>query len=325
MSMREFDPKFTEVRDVFGFLLAGVAPRPIALVSTVSEDGCVNLAPFSFFNAFSANPPIIAFSPSRRLRDSSVKDTYNNISATKECVIQAVTYEIAQQVNLASADYESSVNEFEKSGLTAVDSVIVKPPRVAESPFQMECRLNQMVTLGEGGASGNLAICEVLRFHIDETILDGETIDLNKLDLVARMGGARYCRASGDSVFEIAKPTGGEEIGYDGLPDYVRLSKALSAGDIALLAGASVIPSVSEAREFVEKEEPLSAASVNVYRQYIAEKDHVVLLRIARAEQTVEAFEAAAKQALATTEINSSATEELVTFAWNALVYAQTL
>ncbi len=320
--MREIDPKNTAIKNVFGYILAGVAPRPIALVSTTSPDGAVNLAPFSFYNGFSANPPIVAFSPSRRLRDSSVKDTYTNISATNECVINAVTYEIAQQVNLASADFAEGINEFEKSGLTPIDSVTVNPPRVKESPFQMECRLSQMVTLGNGGASGNLALCEVIRFHLAEEILSGEQIDTKKLDLVARMGGATYCRASGDAIFEIAKPTGGVQIGYEGLPKFVRQSTILTDSNLALLAGTNQIPSFDEARQFVEKSKPFSAASRNIHDMYILDSDHHALLSLARSDNSVEAFERAAKKALDATEQDSRLTKELVDFAWKALVYA---
>ncbi len=321
-SMREIDPKTAPIKDVFGYLLAGVSPRPIALVSTISSDGCVNLSPFSFFNAFSANPPIVAFSPSRRLRDSSVKDTYTNIMDTKECVIQVVTYDIAQQVNLASADFDSGVNEFEKSGLTPIDSVTVKPPRVLESPFQMECKLTQMVTLGEGGASGNLAICEVLRFHLSDKIMNDGSVDLKKLDLVARMGGATYCRSSGAAVFEIAKPTGGSQIGFAGLPEFVRKSKLLTASNLSLLAGASQIPSFAEAREFVERDKPLSAASGYIVRNYLRDSDHRTWLQLARTENTMTAYEQIAKRALDDTECDSQQTEELVTLAWMTLVYA---
>ncbi len=322
--MREIDPKSAAIKDVFGYILAGVAPRPIALVSTISPDGAVNLAPFSFYNGFSANPPIVAFSPSRRLRDSSVKDTYTNIVATNECVINAVTYEIAQQVNLASADFAESVNEFGKSGLTPIDSVAVKPPRVKESPFQMECRLTQMVTLGDGGASGNLALCEVIRFHFAEEILSGDQIDTQKLDLVARMGGATYCRASGDAIFEIAKPNGGAQIGFEGLPEYVRKSAILTAANMALLAGANNIPTFDEAKQFVEESRPLSIASSNIHRMYILDSDHHALLSLARTDSTIEAFERTAKKALDVTELDSQLTGELVDFAWKTLVYANT-
>ena len=192
--------------DTFRLLIGGVGPRPIALVSTVSQTGVNNLAPFSFFNAFGANPPIVAFSPARRGRDGSFKDTYNNIVATQECVIQVVTHAIVKQVNEASAEFPPEIDEFEKSGLTPIDADLVQAKRVKESPFQMECRLFKMVPLGEGKASGNLTICEVLKFHVDESILSDGAIDQRKIDLVARMGGDFYARAHGDALFELSKP-----------------------------------------------------------------------------------------------------------------------
>ena len=204
--MFELDPKNASIQEVHKLLLGGVGPRPIALVSTISEDGINNLSPFSFFNAFGANPPMVAFSPARRGRDGSLKDTYHNIMATKECVIQAVTHAIVEKVNIASTEWGPKVDEFERSGLTPIDSDLVKPKRVQESPFQMECKLHQMVHLGESNGSGNLTICEVLKFHVDESVMTQGQIDMRKIDLVSRMGGAFYCRAHGEALFELAKP-----------------------------------------------------------------------------------------------------------------------
>jgi flavin reductase (DIM6/NTAB) family NADH-FMN oxidoreductase RutF len=198
--MLHIDPKEKSVGEVFDYLLGGVAPRPIALVSTLSADGEPNLAPFSFFNAFGGNPPTVAFSPSRRRRDGTTKDTYHNLMATKECVIQVVTYEIHQQVNLASGEYEAGVDEFAKSGFTPVASDIVKPARVAESPFQMECKLKEIINLGDGPGSGNLCICEVVRFHIDERLFnDKGVIDPQLIDLVGRNSARFWTRAHGDA------------------------------------------------------------------------------------------------------------------------------
>jgi flavin reductase (DIM6/NTAB) family NADH-FMN oxidoreductase RutF len=187
-------------------LLGGVLPRPIALVSTISTDGIKNLAPFSFFNVFGANPPIIAFSASRRGRDGTFKDTYNNLVATRECVVQAVTYEMVEQINTASKEFPPSEDEFVLSGLTPIPSKLVAPHRVKESPFQMECKLHQMINLGDGNAAGNLAICEVVLFHIAQHILDDGQINPFKYDAVARLGGDYYTRVTAGSIFELAKP-----------------------------------------------------------------------------------------------------------------------
>jgi flavin reductase (DIM6/NTAB) family NADH-FMN oxidoreductase RutF len=259
--MRQIEPKDVEVREVFSYLLGGVAPRPIALVSTLSEDGISNLSPFSFFNAFGANPPVVAFSASRRGRDSSNKDTYHNLIATNECVVQMVSYDMVEQVSLASTEYAPDIDEFIKSGLTPVPSDIVKPPRVAESPFQMECKMQQMINLGEGPSSGNLAICEVVKFHIAEKIFDGKTINPNKIDLVARMGADYYCRASGESVFEVEKPGSKVGVGYDRLPAFLKTSEVLSANNLGQLGGIEQIPTDSEIDAFRNELEKMSVES----------------------------------------------------------------
>jgi flavin reductase (DIM6/NTAB) family NADH-FMN oxidoreductase RutF len=205
--MLHYEPKDLSVPEVHRLLLGGVAPRPIALVSTISKDGINNLSPFSFFNAFGANPPVVAFSPSRRGRDSTLKDTYNNLLATKECVIQVVTHSMVEQVSLASAEFPPEYDEFIKSGLTPIDSDIVKSKRVKESPFQMECKLLEIKSFGDGGASANIAICEVLKFHVAEDLFTDGIIDPVKIDLVARMSGDFYSRAK-EGVFIVEKPIG---------------------------------------------------------------------------------------------------------------------
>lgn len=205
--MRHIDPSEKELREVHSLMLAGIGPRPIALVATVSNDGIRNLAPFSFFNAFGANPPTLAFSPARRGRDGSTKDTYHNLMDTGECTVQVVTYSIVEQVNIASTEVGPEVDEFVLSGLTPVDSDLVRAPRVKESPFQMECKLQQMIPLGEGPGSGNLAICEIVRFHVEESLfLEDGKLDINALDAVGRNGYNYYTRASGSALFTLDKP-----------------------------------------------------------------------------------------------------------------------
>ena len=193
-------------QETLALLTSGVAPRPIALVSTISKKGVLNLAPFSFFNAFGSNPPVVVFSPARRGRNGTTKDTYNNLVETKECVVQVVTHKIVEKVNMTSAEFPPEVDEFKESGLTPIASEIVKPPRVKESPFQMECRLLNMLSIGTGKGSGNLAICEVLLFHIDEVLYENGKIHPNKIDLVGRNGGDFYTRAQGSALFELPKP-----------------------------------------------------------------------------------------------------------------------
>ncbi len=250
--MFHYDPKDLSVKEVHRLLIGGVGPRPIALVSTLSDDGIPNLSPFSFFNAFGANPPVIAFSPSRRGRDSSFKDTYNNLIRTKECVVQAVTYPIVEQVNLASAEYPAGTNEFVKSGLTPVDSDIVKPQRVKESPFQMECKLLKMESFGEGGSSANIAICQVLRFHIAEDIFKNGIIHPELIDLVGRMSADFYTRAKG-YIFETEQPRLKKSIGYDSLPGFMKSSFIYSGNNLGKFATADKIPDDDEVLLFIEE------------------------------------------------------------------------
>lgn len=250
--MLHYEPKDLSVSEVHRFLLGGVAPRPIALVSTISKDGINNLSPFSFFNAFGANPPVVAFSPSRRGRDATLKDTYINLIETKECVIQVVTHSMVEQVSLASAEYAPDVDEFFKSGLTPIDSDLVKPKRVKQSPFQMECKLLEMRSFGEGGASANLAICEVLKFHVAEDLFTDGIIDPLKIDLVARMSGDFYTRAS-SGVFVVEKPIGKKCIGYDQVPKHIRESEIYSANDLGKFGNSESIPNEYEVEVFIKK------------------------------------------------------------------------
>ncbi len=241
-SMRSFSPENTSPRDLHAVLLNGVAPRPIALVSSMSADERVNLSPFSFFNAFSSNPPVVVFSPSYRGTDGTAKDSFLNVVETGECTISAVPYRLVEQVSLASAQYAHGVDEFEKAGLTKRPSVEVAPPGVAESPFIMECKLMQHIELAKGApASGNLMICRVLRIHVAESAFNGDKLDPHRLDLVARMGYSYYCRASGNAVFEAPQPRA-IGIGFDALPGYIRTSDLLTGNDLALLAGVPALP-----------------------------------------------------------------------------------
>lgn len=251
--MIHFEPKDLPVPKVHQYLLGGIGPRPIALVSTLSENGIPNLTPFSFFNVFGANPPIIAFSPSRRGRNATLKDTYYNLINNKECVVQSVTYSMVEQISLASSEYPPDIDEFIKSGLTPIKSDIVKPFRVKESPFQMECVLREMRSFGDKGASANMAICEVLKIHIAEDIVENGIIQPRLIDLTARMSGNYYCRANGDSIFEVEKPGLKLGIGYDQLPEFIKTSKILTANNLAKLAGIESIPNENEVNEFIKE------------------------------------------------------------------------
>jgi flavin reductase (DIM6/NTAB) family NADH-FMN oxidoreductase RutF len=251
--MLHYKPKDISFPEFHKLLLGGVGPRPIALVSTLTADGKNNLSPFSFFNAFGVNPPMIAFSPARRGKDASLKDTYNNLIATKECVVQSVTFSMVEQINLASTEYPTEIDEFIKSGLTPVESDVVKPKRVKESPFHMECKLIEMKSYGESGGSANIAICEVLKIHVAEDIFTNGIIDPQKIDLVGRMSGNFYCRANGEAIFEVEKPTSIKGIGYDELPDFMKESHVLTANNLAKFANAEKVPSEDSVKELITK------------------------------------------------------------------------
>lgn len=249
--MVSIDPKDLPVQKLHQYLLGAIGPRPIAFASTVDAEGKPNLAPFSFFNVFSANPPILIFSPARSGRTNTTKDTYNNVKIVPEVVINVVNYDIVHQMSLASSPYAPGVNEFEKAGFTALKSDSVKPFRVAESPVQFECKVNEVIELGTEGGAGNLIICEVLKIHIHDEVLDSNgMIDQQKIDLVARMGGDWYSRANAESMFEITKPISTCGIGFDALPVDIKSSKVLSGNNLGHLAGIEKIPDETNVNEY---------------------------------------------------------------------------
>lgn len=251
--MISIDPKSIATAKLQGYLQGSVGPRPIAFASTVDEKGNPNLSPFSFFNVFSANPPILVFSPSRRVRDNSIKHTLINCEATKEVVINVVNYDIVQQTSLASTEYADGVNEFLKAGLTAVASDVVKPFRVKESPVQFECKVNQIIPLGTEGGAGNLILCEVIRIHIDEAILDENGgIDQYKIDLVSRLGGNWYSR-SNQGLFEVPKPLVTLGIGVDAIPNHVKESVVFDGNDLGKLGNIEALPTIEEVSIFVKQ------------------------------------------------------------------------
>ncbi|MEK9997585.1 MAG: flavin reductase family protein [Cryomorphaceae bacterium] len=243
--MPSFSPEELITRDRHRILLGAVGPRPIALVSTVDEFGNPNLSPFSFFNIFSSNPPTVIFSPARRVRDNTTKDTLHNALREQEVVVNVVNYDLVQQVNLSSAEYPSHVDEFVKSGLTPVPSELVAPPRVAESPVSLECIVKDVVALGEEGGAGNLVICEIKKIHCADYVMSDEGgLDQEALDLVGRMGKNWWVRASGDALFSVGAPKVG--IGVDQIPMVIRNSTVLTGNDLGLLGGVTVLPTEEE-------------------------------------------------------------------------------
>ena len=240
---RTIDPTTLPVPELHGYLLAAVAPRPIAFASTVDAEGRVNLSPFSFFNVFSANPPVMIFSPARRSRDNTTKHTYENILQVPEAVINIVNYPIVEQMSLASTEYARGVNEFEKAGLTQVPSDKVKPPRVGEAPVAFECVVDDVITLGDQGGAGNLILSRVVMLHVQEAYFDANgKLNTTKLDLVGRMGGSWYTRASGEALFEIPKPLRTQGIGVDQLPASIRNSTILTGNDLGRLGNVERLP-----------------------------------------------------------------------------------
>jgi len=249
--MLTIDPKEIPIPKLHHYLLGSVGPRPIAFASTMDKDGNPNLAPFSFFNVFSANPPILVFSPARSGRTNETKNTFDNVKETKEVVINIVNHTIVEQMSLASSPFKKGVNEFIKSGLTPIKSDKIAPFRVKESPVQFECKVNEIIELGQNGGAGNLIICEVLAMHINEDILDESgTIDQHKIDLVSRMGGNWYCRANENSMFEITKPIMTIGVGMDQIPEKIKNSDILTGNDLGKLGGIEEIPDETEVNEY---------------------------------------------------------------------------
>ncbi|HVO74723.1 MAG TPA: flavin reductase family protein [Ignavibacteriaceae bacterium] len=318
--MIHYEPKDLTVPEVHRLLLGGVGPRPIALVSTVSKEGIPNLTPFSFFNAFGSNPPVIAFSPSRRGKDAGLKDTYNNIVQTKECVVHSVTYPMVEQVNLASTEYPPGVNEFIKSGLTPIDSDLVKPKRVKESPFHMECKVREIFNIGEGGSSANIIICEVLKFHVAEDIFKNGIIHPDLIDLVGRMSGSFYTRARGSSIFQAERPQK-LSIGYDMLPEYVKNSHIYSANNLGKFGKIEAIPTDKEVEQFIceikDDQEKDFEPSEEAFFRYLNQNEYKKMLKAALLQtgspKLKKLLELTAKCALEQNDL---------LFAWKTAVYA---
>ncbi|BDS14598.1 flavin reductase family protein [Aureispira anguillae] len=255
--MRSIIPGEIETKDLHQFILGAVAPRPIAFVSTIDDKGIANIAPYSFFNAFSSNPPVLVFSSNRRVADNTTKDTLHNVQLNQEVVVNVVNYDIVRQMALASISYPSDISEFAKSGLTPLASDEVKPFRIKESPAHFECKVSEIITLGEHGGAGHLIICNVLKMHVSEAVIDADTNRINphKIDLVGRMGRSHYVRASGDNIFDLYQSVLKPALGFDELPPHILNSNVLTGNDIAQLAGLYEYPKDELIHELLMTEE----------------------------------------------------------------------
>lgn len=290
--MLTINPQEVSVPKIHNYLLSAVAPRPICFASTIDAEGNPNLSPFSFFNVFSANPPVLIFSPARRGRDNTTKHTYENVKVHAEVVINVVNYDMVQQTSLASSEYPKGVNEFTKAGFTPIASQQVAPFRVKESPVQFECKVVEVVELGDKGGAGNLVICEILLMHIDEAVLnENGTIDQNKIDLVARLGGDYYCRASGDALFEVAKPLTTIGIGVDAIPAEIKNSRILTGNNLGQLGNVEKIPSTDEATEYRDSEQ-FSALlkSLTINLDHFKANQHIIAKHLLDEGKVMEAW-----------------------------------
>ncbi|AOW09114.1 flavin reductase family protein [Flavobacterium gilvum] len=276
--MISIDPKSIDTVKLQGYLQSAVGPRPIAFASTIGKNGVPNLSPFSFFNVFSSNPPILVFSPARRVRDNSVKHTLINAEANAEVVINVVNYDMVQQTSLASTEYAEGIDEFIKSGFTPIPSEVVKPYRVKESPVQFECKVIQIIPLGKEGGAGNLILCEVVRMHINEAILnENGVIDQYKIDLVSRMGANWYSR-SNQGLFEVPKPLTNLGVGVDAIPDFVKNSPVFDGNDLGMLGNIEVLPTKEEVSIFVNQNFAVKAvlSSDDLEKQHLEAKKYLL-------------------------------------------------
>jgi flavin reductase (DIM6/NTAB) family NADH-FMN oxidoreductase RutF len=245
--MLTINPKELSLSALQAYMVHAIAPRPVAFVSTVDKNGNINLSPFSFFNAFSSNPPIVVFSPARSGRTNTTKNTHDNVLDVPEAVINVVTYDMVHQTSLASIEFPKGVNEFVKSGFTMLPSEMVKPPRVKESPVQMECKVKEVIELGKNAGAGNLVVCEIMLIHVNEAVLNEKKfIDQHKLDLVGRLGGNWYVRASGNALFEVTKPAANQGIGVDSIPEKIRNSSVLTGNNLGQLGNVEKLPAPEE-------------------------------------------------------------------------------
>ena len=275
--MKSYNPKDLPTAQLHQYLVSSVAPRPIAFASTVDENGNPNLAPYSFFNVFSSNPPIMVFSSNRKVSDNTTKDTLHNIEKTREVVINVVPHEIVRQMAVASVSFSSDINEFEKSGLTPIASDVVKAFRVKESPVQFECVVKEILPLGNERGAGHLIICEIVRLHLAEHIFDEEgRIDPQKINLVGRLGRAFYTKASGNAIFKVFQPVPKLVIGYDALPENIKNSQVLTGNNLGQLAGLFELPALNDIEALLQKPA--------IQKLKLAENQTIALHQLAKAE-----------------------------------------
>ena len=283
MSYRSYNPHEMKVMDLQGLMQGAIAPRPICFASTISASGEVNLSPFSFFNMFSTKPPILIFSPARRGRDNTTKHTLENVLEVPEVCINMVNFDMVQQVSLSSTEYPRGTNEFIKSGLTEEPSLTIRPPRVKESPVQFECKVNQVIPLGNEGGAGNLVICEVKLFHVHMDVLNAlGKIDQEKIDLVARLGGDWYARAHGNALFEVPKPLTTLGMGVDRLPENIKNSSVLTGNDLGMLGNTEVLPDNESIEVYIRMhkalKEVLAITDIEKRQKALHEMAHTLLL-----------------------------------------------
>lgn len=287
--MLTLNPKDLPIPVLQGYLSHAVAPRPVAFVSTIDKNGVPNLSPFSFFNLFSTSPPVAVFSPARSGRTNTIKHTHENVNEVPEAVINVVTYDMVHQTSLSSSEYPKGMNEFEKAGFTMLPSEMVKPPRVKESPIQMECKVKQVIELGQTAGAGNLVICEIVLIHISESVLNEKKfIDQHKLDLVGRLGANWYVRASGNALFEVAKPSFPLGIGVDAIPPKIRNSAVLTGNNLGQLGNVDKLPAPEEVQAY--KKEFLKNVSGEKEIHILAKK-HLDEGRVTEAWKTLLAGE----------------------------------
>ncbi|SDZ95468.1 NADH-FMN oxidoreductase RutF, flavin reductase (DIM6/NTAB) family [Arachidicoccus rhizosphaerae] len=250
--IRSLDPARLSTTELQSWLQHGIAPRPICFVSTISKAGEINLSPFSFFNLFSTNPPVCIFSPARRVRDNTIKHSLENVMEVGEAVINIVSYSMVQQTSLASTEYPRGVNEFQKAGFTMEPSDLVSPPRVLESPMQLECLIQEIKPLGTGPGAGNLVFAEIIKIHVREEVLnEAGQIDQAKMDLVARLGANWYCRVTAENLFEVEKPLRTMGIGVDSLPEHVRFSHILTGNELGRIGNMEKVPTEKQLAELL--------------------------------------------------------------------------
>ncbi len=280
--MLTLDPKELPIPKLHHYLLGSIGPRPIAFASTIDKEGNRNLAPFSFFNVFSANPPILIFSPARSGRTNTTKNTHDNVKEIAEVVINVVTYDMVHQMSLASSPFEAGVDEFEKSGFTPIASDTIRPFRVKESPVQIECKVLEVKELGQNGGAGNLVICEVQKIHIAEEVLDeNQMVDQQKIDLVSRMGGNWYCRANDASMFEVDKPITTIGVGVDALPEKIRTSSHLTGNDLGILGNMESIPTAEDIkRDLSVMDTPSFSLAKDLLSQNKPQRAYAILMQV---------------------------------------------